>query len=489
MTNFCGPARPRPRVTPRAAAATAYVTSLFMAALDTHIVNVMLPTLGRDFDAPLASVKWTVIGYILALAITMPAAAWLTGRFGERRVFVTALGLFVLASAACGMARSLPELIAVRGLQGAAGGLIGPVGTAMLYRAYPQSERARMTRLLLMPIALGPALAPPLGGLLVDHLSWRLAFFLNAPIGLVTAAMVLLAPAAAEQRQRVRLGAGNFATAAVGLSGALYVLGEGPELGWTHPITLSVAVVTIVAVRLFVAIELRAREPLIDLGLFRDSLFRYSNLATAFQTMAFLGGMLYITPLMLQQAAGRSPLIAGLVLAVVPVGVVISSQTVGRAFDVLGPRVLVVVGQSLLAVDLVVLSRFDGDTPLWAFCAAMLVAGLVNGMAMVGLQASMFGNIGADEISRAAAALTMNRHVSTALGVGLVTAVLSASAVTAAGGAPGAGRFQVAYLVAAACSAAAAVAAIELPRSMRTANATVPDAGQLKGVTETARQA
>jgi predicted MFS family arabinose efflux permease len=137
--------------------------------------------------------------------------------------------------------------------------------------------------------------------------------------------------------------------------------------------------------------------------------------------MAFLGGMLYITPLMLQQAAGRSPLVAGLVLAVVPVGVVISSQTVGRAFDVLGPRLLVVAGQSLLAVDLVVLARFDADTPLWAFCAAMLVAGLVNGMGMVGLQASMFGTIDADEISRAAAALTMNRHVSTALGVGLVT--------------------------------------------------------------------
>ena len=184
--------RRRFSVSARVAAATAYVTSLVLASLDSHIVNIMLPTLTHDFHAPLVSVKWTVLGYVLALAIAMPVAPWLTARFGERRVFVQATLLFVLASAACGLAQSLPQLVAFRALQGLGGGLVGPIATAMLYRTYPQSERARMTRLLLMPIALGPALAPPLGGFFVDHLSWRIAFFINAPISLLTIAMVAI---------------------------------------------------------------------------------------------------------------------------------------------------------------------------------------------------------------------------------------------------------------------------------------------------------
>src|ERR1700742_3399971 len=128
-----------------AAVTIAYMTSLLQASLDTNIVNGMLPTLSREFAAPLTSVKWTVIGYVLALAITMPVAGWLAGRFGIKRVFLCALGLFVLASACCGIAANLPELVVTRFVQGAAGGLIGPVATTMLYRTYPQSERARMT--------------------------------------------------------------------------------------------------------------------------------------------------------------------------------------------------------------------------------------------------------------------------------------------------------------------------------------------------------
>jgi EmrB/QacA subfamily drug resistance transporter len=430
--------------------------------------------------------------------MTMPVAAWLTGRFGERRVFVLALSLFVLASAQCGTAQSLAELVVLRFVQGAAGGLIGPVATAMLYRTYPQNERARMTRLLLMPIALGPALAPPLGGFLVDHLSWRFAFFLNAPVGLLTAGMVLLGLPADRGARAGRLGLANFAAAAAGLAGALYVLGEGPQIGWGSPALIAVAALTVAAGALFVAIELRAANPLIDLRLLRDPLFRHSNLATAFQTMAFLGGLLYVTPLMLQQLGGRSPTTAGLVLAVVPAGVVISSQTVGRAFDVIGPRVLVVLGQLLLAVDLLVVSRFGGKTPLWAFCAAMLFAGLSNGMGMVGLQASMFARIPDASIPKAATALNVNRQVATALGVGVATAVLTSAGVGGVGGvgasaaaAGSAGRpFHIAFLVTAACSAAAALSATALPRRLAPADelsAAAPDALTEAGAVSTAR--
>jgi EmrB/QacA subfamily drug resistance transporter len=455
------PYRRGPRIAVRTAVAVAYVTSLLMAALDTHVVNIMLPTLSRDFHASLSSVKWAVIGYVLALAMSMPLAAWLSGRFGERRIFLLALTAFILASAGCGAAQNLPELVVVRFLQGAAGGLIGPVATAMLYHTYPQHERARMTRLLLMPIALGPALAPPLGGFFVTHLSWRYAFFLNAPVGLIAATVVLLGLPADEGRPGHRLNVPDFVAAALGLSGALYVLGEGPEKGWGSPTILIVALISLLAGGAFVTIELRTQNPVIDLRLLRDPLFRHSNLATILQTMAFLGGLLYITPLMLQELAGRSSLTAGLVLAVVPVGVITSSQTVGRAFDVIGPRPLVVTGQFLLAADLVGLSRFGAATPLWAFCVAMFLAGLFNGMGMVGLQASMFAHIPTESISKAATALNVNRQVATALGVGIATALLAS-----AGGSHliRSHPYHLAYLVTAGCSFGAALVGLRLPR-------------------------
>ena len=439
----------------RVAAATAYVTSLVLASLDSHIVNIMLPTLTRDFHAPLASVKWTVLGYVLALAIAMPVAPWLTARFGERRVFVQATLLFVVASAACGLAQSLPQLVAFRALQGVGGGLVGPIATTMLYRTYPQSERARMTRLLLMPIALGPALAPPLGGFLVDHLSWRIAFLINAPISLFTVATVMIGLKADEsQRTAPRLNFGAFVAAATALSGSLYFLGEAPELGWTDPLVLGVATIAVIAAIAFVKVEYRTRNPLLDLRLFAEPIFRYSNIATTLQTISWLGGLYYLTPLLLQEVGGQTPFVAGAVLSCIPVGVILSTQTVARGFDRIGPRTLVVVGQVGLATTLLVLASFNGRTPIWAFCLVLFLAGVVNGLSMVSLQATMFADIRPGSLSRAATVLNVNRQFSTALGVGIATAIVTAGAT----GNPTSSRtFQIAFLVTAGFSISAAI--------------------------------
>ena len=150
-----------------------------------HIVNVALPTLSRAFDAPLSDVQWTVIAYLLALAVVIPASGWIGDRIGTKRTFLFALALFTLASALCGAAQSLPQLIAARALQGVGGGLLTPTGTAMLYRAYGPERRARVARTLILPILIGPGMAPILGGVLTQTLSWRWVFLINVPVGIV----------------------------------------------------------------------------------------------------------------------------------------------------------------------------------------------------------------------------------------------------------------------------------------------------------------
>ena len=163
--------------------AVIFVCGLFMDILDTTIVNVALPVLGKQFHANTASIEWIVLAYLLSLAVWIPASGWIGDRIGTRRVFLFALAMFTAASALCGQAHSLRELVAFRVLQGVGGGMLVPVGTAMLFRAFPPIERARASTVLIVPTVLAPALGPVLGGWLVTDVSWRWIFYVNLPIG------------------------------------------------------------------------------------------------------------------------------------------------------------------------------------------------------------------------------------------------------------------------------------------------------------------
>ncbi|MDH4148523.1 MAG: MFS transporter, partial [Acidimicrobiia bacterium] len=163
--------------------AVAFVVGLFMDILDTTIVNVALPTLRVDFGADVNTIEWVVTGYLLSLAMWIPVSGWLGNRYGTKRIFVFALAMFTFASALCGLAWNIQSLIAFRVLQGVGGGMLTPVGTAMLFRAYPPAERPRASSLLAMVTVLAPAVGPLIGGALVENASWRWIFYVNLPIG------------------------------------------------------------------------------------------------------------------------------------------------------------------------------------------------------------------------------------------------------------------------------------------------------------------
>src|SRR5882762_7665126 len=216
--------------------AAVFVCGMFMDIMDTTIVFVATPPLQRDFHTTTTSIEWVVLGYLLSLAIWIPASGWIGDRIGTKKVFLFALAMFTVASALCGQAHSLNELVAFRVLQGVGGGMLTPVGTAMLFRAFPPIERAKASTVLIIPTVLAPALGPIVGGWLVTDVSWRWIFYVNLPVGVVGFDL------------------GGFLLSGAGLALVLYALSEGPLKGWRSPIVLSTGAVGLLLFALLVVV-------------------------------------------------------------------------------------------------------------------------------------------------------------------------------------------------------------------------------------------
>jgi EmrB/QacA subfamily drug resistance transporter len=247
--------------------AVVYVAAMFMAIMDTTIVNVALPTLGRSLHARPDSVGLVSIAYLVSLTVFIPASGWLGDRIGGRRALLGAIGIFTIASALCGLSTGLGELVAFRVLQGVGGAVMTPVGLAMLFRVYPPAERVRVSSILAVFTALAPALGPILGGLFVTYLSWRLVFFVNVPVGVAMIAFGAVMLADHTPPHPGRLDVMGLVLSGLGLGAAMYGISQGPVSGWSSAPVLVTIASGVVMLAAMVVVELRAAVPLVDLRL------------------------------------------------------------------------------------------------------------------------------------------------------------------------------------------------------------------------------
>ena len=413
-------------ISQKAAVSVVYAGAMFIAVMDLTIVNVALATIGRDFHAPTAGVAETVIGYQVAVALSIPAAAWLGDRLGPRQVLLGSIAIFTAASALCGLAGSLDQLVAFRVLQGIGGGLMTPVGLTMLFRAFPQAERVRASSILIIPTALAPAVGPIIGGLFVTDVSWRWVFYVNVPIGV--SALVFGALFLADQNHPVagRFDAAGFVTSSLGLGLLMYGVSGGPNTGWTRgPIVASIAVGALLLAAM-VVIELRAKAPLLDLRVYADRLFRSTSIVLTLTSVAFFG-LLYLLSLFFQNGLHFSALVAGSTICPEAVGVIISSQFISRRiYPAVGPRRIMVAGLLLIACIAVVLSFAGTGSSAWLLRVILFVMGFGVAAVFMTSQAAGFATIGAERTGVASTIFNAQRQVGGAIGVALLTAVLSA---------------------------------------------------------------
>jgi EmrB/QacA subfamily drug resistance transporter len=222
----------RLHISQKVAVSVVFVAVMFISIMDVTIVNVALPTIGRELRVSATDVDAISIAFLVSLAVFIPASGWLGDRFGGKRVLLAAIVVFTAASALCGVANSLDELVAFRVLQGVGGGMLAPVGLAMLYRTFPPEERIHAAAILTIPTTFAPALGPVLGGFLTDNFSWRWVFYVNVPIGVLALAFGALFLDQSTEPHPGRFDLTGFVLSGVGLGALMYGISEGPNHGW-----------------------------------------------------------------------------------------------------------------------------------------------------------------------------------------------------------------------------------------------------------------
>ena len=405
-------------------AALVSVFGLFMVLLDVTIVNVAIPVFATELDASTTEVQWVVTGFLLSVAVFIPVSGWIGDRFGTKRLFIFALGLFTAGSALCAAAWNVEALIAFRVIQGVGGGLLTPVGTAIVFRAFPPQERARASAIIVVPTTIAPASGPVAGGIILDYLSWPWIFLVNVPVGIAGITASLLFLQEHKESKPGRFDVTGFMLAAVGLAALLYGLAEAGERGLDDARVLVPGGAGLLLLAAFTVSSLRVREPMIDVRLFLNRMFTMGNIT---QSVGFLGfsGTLFLLPLILQLERGLTPLESGLVTFPQALGVMSMAPVMTRLYPRIGPRRLIALGLTVASLTTLPFVTMDLETNLWFIRAVMYVRGLSFGLLLVPVQTAAFATISIRETGRASAVFNATRQVAQSFGVAVAATLLT----------------------------------------------------------------
>ncbi len=336
-----------------------------IAFLDSTVVNVALPAIGRSFGTGFSEFQWVINAYLITLGALVLLGGSLGDLMGKRRVFVAGLGLFSVASVACGAAPTIEFLFVARAVQGLGAALLIPNSLAIVQQAFRPRDRGQAIGLWSGLAGLATVVGPFLGGFLVDALSWRWVFFVNPPLAGAAAYLAVryvpdLRPA--EARRPDWLGG---ALATTGLATIVFALIQGPVWGWTSPWVLAAAAGGALALAAFVAVEWRGDRPMLPLGVFRNRQFTAANVATL-PVYGALGGTFFLLTIQLQNNLGYSALEAG--AATIPVSAVLlaGSAQAGKLYNTIGPRLPMTVGPLLAGAGVAWLAGVEPGAGYWA---------------------------------------------------------------------------------------------------------------------------
>ena len=399
----------------------------FMEVLDTSIANVALPHIAGSLSSGIDESTWVLTSYLVSNAIVLPLTGWLSRIFGRKRFYITCVTIFIVSSLLCGFAPSLPLLVFFRILQGAGGGGLQPISQAILVESFPRQKQGMAMAIYGMGVVVAPIIGPTLGGWITDNYSWRWIFLINLPVGLLsialTTALIIDPPHLARRNigERIRIDYIGLGLLSVGLGFLQIVLDKGQRDDWFgSPFILWCTIASAVGLIGVVFWELRQKDPVIELHLFKDR-----NYAAATFLMFALGIVLYGTtvllPVLLQTLVGYTAQLSGLVLSPGAIVTLISMPIIGRLLVNHDPRRLVVFGLVILAVGMFQLSKLNLYTSFGTFILVWMISRGGLGFLFVPINVMAFSFVPKEKMNNATGMINLARNIGGSVGISLVT--------------------------------------------------------------------
>ncbi len=396
----------------------------FMNVLDTSIANVSLPAIAGDLGVSPNQGTWVITSFAVANAIAVPLTGWLSQRFGQVRLFVGSVLLFVLASWLCGLAPSMPMLIALRALQGFVAGPMIPLSQALLLASYPRALAGTAMAMWAMTTLVAPVMGPLLGGWITDNIAWPWIFYINIPVGLLAALGAWRIYASRDSVVRkLPIDAIGLALLVVWIGALQMMLDLGKEYDWFHSdLIVALAVVAVIGFVVFIVWELTEKHPVVDLTLFARRNFWTGTMATSVAYGLFFGNVV-LMPLWLQQFMGYTATDAGMVTAPVGLLALIFSPIVGKTIAKVDPRRYVTFAFLVFALVLWMRSHFSTQADMLTILIPTLIQGLAMAFFFIPLTTITLSGIAPERIPAASGLSNFARITAGAMGTSIATTV------------------------------------------------------------------
>jgi EmrB/QacA subfamily drug resistance transporter len=399
--------------------------STFMSALDTSVVNTVLPVINKSFDSEIATVEWVIIIYLLFVSGLLLSFGRLGDIRGHKSVFLIGFSIFILSSALCGWAPSIGALIAFRGIQAIGAAMLSANSPAILTKNFPPSQRGQALGLQATMTYLGLTVAPSLGGWLTDLISWRAVFYINIPVGLFALSLAwLFIPQDKESGAKEPFDIPGSILFLIGLVALLLALNQGYSWGWSSlPIT-GLFLFSIIFLASFIFIESKSKSPILDLQLFNNRIFSASTVSSILNYIAVFS-VLLLLPFYLLQGRDLSPSQAGLILTIQPIVMAVIAPISGSISDRLGTRIPTVLGMIILSMGILLMSRLGPYAPLNQVGLALGIIGFGTGTFISPNNSAIMGAAPLERQGIAAGILATSRSTGMVLGVGLAGAIFT----------------------------------------------------------------
>jgi EmrB/QacA subfamily drug resistance transporter len=397
--------------------------ALFMVMLDNTVVNIALPAIESRFHASISNLSWTVNAYTLVFGVLLVTGGRLGDVFGRKRMFLAGIVVFTLGSIGAGLSQSIAELIVFRGIQGAGAAFLMPGSLSIITNTFHGPERGRALGLWAGISGMALGMGPVLGGLLVEKAGWEWIFFLNVPVALVAIPVTLYAvEESRDESASRRVDVSGILTLSVGLGALVLGLVQSNDYGLTSAHTLTEFAIAAVGLVAFGLLQWRQREPMLDLGFFRDRTFNAGNVTAFLVSFSMFATFFFIT-LYMQQVIGLSALETGVRFLPMTLLIIVTAPIAGRLSDRYGSRGLLTIGMALVSASLLLESRITDGSGYLTLLPAFIVGGVGMGMTMSPMTAAVMGSVDRAKAGAASGVLSMTRMIGGVFGVAALTAM------------------------------------------------------------------